>query len=131
MGLPEKRAIAKINTETLPKFQSLLDAAAGTHLELWIDWESYAEQPIEVIEVHVPERGLTEIVKCVELVCQDELGKSALQEGLTRVVLRCPSKGQPNTLSLEDKTLTVLLGDPLDTGYWPADRLVEFIEAKL
>jgi hypothetical protein len=131
MGLAEKRAIAKIKTEALPRFQAEIDGIAGTHIELTVDWDSYAEQELRVIEEHVPERGLAEIVKAIGFICRDDLGKEALRESLQKVELRCPPRSQSNELKFEDKVLTVLLGDPSVTGCWPGDRIATFVEEKL
>ena len=131
MGLTQKRAIAQLQEETLPKYQAELDAAVGAHIELAPLWESYADQDASVIERHLPNYGLAEVVKGIALVCKDELGKSAVQEAVTKVELRYPQQGQENVLALEGKVLTILLGDPGRTGYWPGDRIAQFLEKKL
>ena len=130
MGLAERRAIVKLQTETLPKAQAELDAIAGTHVELAVDWDSYAEQDVTVIERQLPAYGLDEVLKTFSSLCRDQLGKDAVRVGVEKVQLRCPAKGADIALLFENKVLTVLVGEE-SYGYWLAEKITPFMESKL
>ncbi len=97
MGMLEKRAIKAAQEGWLPRRQSELNEICGTEVPYDIEWESFAndEKGIKWIEHNGPHQ----VSAAFRGICTDDVGREAVQEGLTKIVLS-------NVEEIADKSLT-------------------------
>lgn len=115
LGLAERRALKAYQDGKYPELLKEIRAAAGFELEVEVVWEtiaklgqaeSYGEPGYWTDIYFVP------LAKALARIGQDEMGKTALQAGLKKVVVRldeasAPASNYPNGLTFEGGTLTI------------------------
>lgn len=88
MGLAERRAAKKFETEVFPAIQAQIDEVAGYHLPLEVRWDDLAVDGY----AHLYEEAWSKVyfiplVRALQAVTVDEIGRSALVAGLRSVVV--------------------------------------------
>jgi hypothetical protein len=89
MGLAERRGVEQFKTNDYPGWKSRIDQAAGFEVPVEVAWEElgvadYADRYAEFFaKVY-----FQPLVDGLSAVTVDDLGKSALREGLTKIVIR-------------------------------------------
>src|SRR5215831_4438984 len=86
MGLNERRKIKELQDITFPGRVKEIEEICGTPIPYEVDWESLADDPdglnfIENISCH-------RLNMALRVLCQDDLGKDAVRQGLKLVKLK-------------------------------------------
>jgi hypothetical protein len=89
MGLAERRGVEQFKNNEYPGWKSRIDAAAGFEVPVEVNWEElavadYASSYAEFF----PQVYFQPLVDALSAVAVDNLGKSALREGLSKVIIR-------------------------------------------
>ncbi|WP_058867821.1 hypothetical protein [Chloracidobacterium thermophilum] len=105
MGLQERRLIQQHTNTLLPQVQADLQQYCGGDIDVVVEWEGF-ENDAAALE-RLSSQCFDRLLKAVEWVCQDDLGKAALREKVHRVVVRNVPTAAERTLLLSDGILTV------------------------
>lgn len=136
MGLAERRKI-KTFCDGLEEAQNDLNKHLGFELPVSLDIESFPEDPAVVAGYECYKQyGFPQAIEVLKEVGQDDMGKEALKEQISAVIVRNTSTsgddGGERSVALEDKTLTIKVGF---YGYsdklWDQAALRSQIEAML
>jgi hypothetical protein len=89
MGLAERRGAEQFKNNDYPGWQSRIDEAAGFEIPLEVAWDElavadYASSYTDFF----PKVYFQPLVDALTAVTIDDLGKSALREGLSKIVIR-------------------------------------------
>jgi hypothetical protein len=133
MGLAERRAIKAFQDTNYPALEQQVHAAAGTPIPLEVDWnslafDSYADSYAECL----PKIFFIPLIKGFEKVAFDDMGKEAVRDGISKIVIKGSANYSSWWAELEDKVLTLTYAfsnvDSIDDR---VDVLVQKLEAKL
>ena len=89
MGLAERRAVEQFKTDDYPEWKAKIDQAAGFDVPVEVAWEE-----LGVVDyagsygAFFPMVYFQPMVDALAAITIDEMGRSALREGLTKVVVR-------------------------------------------
>src|SRR5579864_1985102 len=102
MGLNERRKIAELQSSTFPGRVKEIEEICGLAIPYEVDWDSMADDAqalnfIDNISCH-------RLNMALRMICQDDMGKQAVREGLKRVKLK-NIKDQPSTINFQGGTL--------------------------
>ena len=108
MGLAERRGVERFKNEAYPGWKTRIDEAAGFDVPVEVAWDElavadYADSYADFF----PKVYFRPLVDALNAVAVDDLGKTALREGLSKIVIR--NKGEfHNTagISFTDGVLT-------------------------
>lgn len=93
MGLIERRKMKELQEETLPGRVKEIEQICGTPIPYQVDWESLADD-IEGLN-YLDNISCHRLNMALRVICQDELGKSAVRGALKQVKLKnVKNKGQ-------------------------------------
>jgi hypothetical protein len=93
MGLIERRKMKELQEETLPGRVKEIEEICGTPIPYQVDWESLAED-IEGLN-YLDNISCHRLNMALRVICQDELGKSAVRDALKQIKLKnVKNKGQ-------------------------------------
>lgn len=89
MGLAERRGVERFKNDDYPGWKSRIDEAAGFEVPVEVAWEElgvadYADSYAEFF----PKVYFQPLVDALRAVTVDDLGKGALREGLSKIVIR-------------------------------------------
>ena len=89
MGLAERRGVEQFKNDDYPGWKSRIDEASGFEVPVEVDWEElavadYASSYAEFF----PKVYFQPLVDALNAVAVDDLGKSALRDGLSKIVIR-------------------------------------------
>lgn len=96
MGLAERRAIKAYQDHRLPQLLEAIRAAAGFPVEVEVDWDSLAVAD----SAHLYDEAFTKVyfdplIKALENITIDDLGRDALKAGLKKVVIKDEGSSWP------------------------------------
>lgn len=102
MGLNERRKVKELQDIIFPGRVKEIEEICGAPIPYEVDWESVADDPgalnfIDNVSCH-------RLNMALRMICQDEMGKDAVRDGLKRVKLR-NVKDQPSAISFQAGTL--------------------------
>ena len=103
MGLAEKRLAESIKVEKLPQFEAKLKDKAGYDIKVDIDWNTftaYDEYPLSRLDI-----VFDDLESFVKKICNDDMGKEALQEKLKTIHLTNTENNDEVKMELKDNTL--------------------------
>src|SRR5438094_7812040 len=103
MGLNERRKIEELKTTTFPGRVKEIEEICGKPIPYEIDWDSLADDAeglnfIDNISCH-------RLNMALRVICQDDLGKQAVRDGLKKINLKNVRDKSAMKLSLEDGVL--------------------------
>lgn len=133
MGLAERRAIKAFQDTTYPELEQQIHAAAGTAIPIEVDWSSlafdgYAESYAECL----PKVFFIPLIKGFEKITFDDMGKEAVKDGISKIVVQGNADYTRDWAKLEGKVLTVVHGfSNVDYVEDRVETLVSTLEAKL
>lgn len=113
MGLGERRRIAQIKEQHMPRFQKGLNDAVGFELPFEIDVTTFPEDAtvLDCYDFYYENYGPGLIVKVFTSICQDDLGKQTVRDTIKKIVFKNTAAGaeQPGEMDaqLDGKTLIV------------------------
>ena len=102
MGLDERRRVKELQEVTFPGRVKEIEEICGAPIPYEIEWESISSDAgalnfIDNVSCH-------RLNMALRMICQDDLGKQAVREGLKLVKLK-NVKGQPSALTFQGGTL--------------------------
>ena len=110
MNLKQRRALKDFQENQLPALKERMFAALGFEPELEVDWDSLMIEDWEHrVEEHFRDVYFVSATKGFEQVGQDDMGKEAMKEGISRIVMQNRSKNYygDRWASLKDGVLTL------------------------
>jgi hypothetical protein len=108
MGLAERRGAERFKNDNYPGWKSRIDEAAGFEVPVEVNWEElavadYASSYADFF----PKVFFQPLVDALSAVASDDLGKGALREGLSKIVIRNTGDFYSNAgISFADGVLT-------------------------
>jgi hypothetical protein len=89
MGLAERRSVERFKNDDYPGWKSRIDEAAGFEVPIEVTWEElavpdYADRYAE----YFPQVYFQPLLDAFSTVAADDMGKEALRETLSKVVIR-------------------------------------------
>lgn len=131
MGLQEKKAIQGIKEQYFDNYQKELNDVAGKELPIDIQWDSFELNAIKFI----PSVCLQRTLDAFKDICKDAIGKEAIQEGVTKIVVyNVAPEGaeQKKSLVLEDGVFTIHASyGGHHSGYFTDTQIREYLENTL
>lgn len=109
MGLAERRGVERFKNDDYPGWKSRIDEAAGFEVPVEVNWEElavadYASSYADFF----PKVYFQPLVDALSSVAADDLGKSALREGLSKIVVRNAGEFHNTAgISFTDGVLTI------------------------
>lgn len=96
MGLDERRRIKELQEVTLPGRVAEIEEICGAPIPYEVDWDSLADDAtglnfLDNLSCH-------RLNMALRVICQDDLGKEAVREGLTLVKLK--NVADPSAMSI-------------------------------
>lgn len=89
MGLAERRSAERFKNEDYPGWKSQIDAAAGFDVPVEVNWDELAVADYANDYASFwPQVYFQPLVDALTAVGIDEMGKTALREGLSKIVIR-------------------------------------------
>ena len=86
MGLPERRKIKELQDTTFPGRVKDIEEICGKPIPYDVDWESFADD-MEALNF-VDNISCHRLNMALRMICQDDMGKEAIREGLKTVKLK-------------------------------------------
>jgi hypothetical protein len=130
MGLNERRKIKELQETTFPERTKEIAEISGKAVPYDVAWETFAEDAgalnfVDNVACH-------RLNMALRVICQDDLGKQAVRDGLKSVKLTNVKAAADKKLSFEGGTLTMAgaYGQGL-TGAWSDGEIRELLIAKL
>ncbi|GAA4993502.1 hypothetical protein [Kitasatospora paranensis] len=135
MGLAERRSVERFKNDDYPGWKSRIDAAAGFDVPIEVEWQElavpdYADSYAE----YFPQVYFQPLVDALSAVGADDMGKDALREGVSKVVVRNTGEYfSPTGISFTDGVLTFDHKSDTNTHHVEerTKRLQEVLEAGL
>lgn len=89
MGLAERRSVERFKNEDYPGWKSRIDEAAGFEVPVEVAWEELAVDDFAArYAEHFPMVFFRPLMDAFSAVAADDMGKTALREGISKVVIR-------------------------------------------
>jgi len=108
MGLKEKRAIQGIKEAHFEGFTKDLEAVIGSSVEVEVDWDSLATDGQDHLYENWVKVSFTPLVEGFKAICIDDMGKSAVQESVKKIVIQNKSDAYgARAFTFEGGVLTV------------------------
>ena len=103
MGLAERRKIKELQDVTLPGRVVEIQEISGSPIPYEVDWESFADDAaalnfMDNISCH-------RLNMALRVICQDEMGKEAVREGLKKVRLKNVKDKSNMSITFQDGIL--------------------------
>src|SRR3974390_694897 len=86
LGLNERRKIKELQEQTFPGRVKEIEEICGAPIPYEVDWESLADDA-EALNF-IDNLSCSRLNMALRMVCQDEMGKSAVRDGLKQIKLK-------------------------------------------
>ncbi len=86
MGLNERRKIKELQETTFPGRVKEIEEICGTPIPYEVDWDSFSDS-LEALNF-VDNVSCHRLNMALRMICQDDMGKQAVREGLKKVKLK-------------------------------------------
>ena len=105
MGIAERRKIQELQQTVFPERQREIAEICGAEIPYDVDWESLASDAealnfIDNVSCH-------RVNMALRTICVDDLGRTAVREGLRRIALRNVAEPTEMRMTFADGTLTM------------------------
>jgi hypothetical protein len=130
VGLAEKRKIKELQEQTFPGRVKEIEEICGAPIPYEVDWESLADDAealnfIDNISCH-------RLNMALRTICQDELGKSAVRDGLKQVKLKNVKDKSAMHIGFQSGVLEMSCAYALRTdGMYSDNEIRKVLEEKL
>ena len=130
MGLEEKRRIKELQEVTLPDRVREIEEICGVPIPYDVDWDSLADDAealnfIDNISCH-------RLNMALRVICQDDMGKEAVRDGLKRIKLKNVKDKSAMKMSFDAGTLDMQCAYAQRTdGMFSDNAIRELLVAKL
>lgn len=125
MGLIEKRAIAKMRDNVVPRYEGELQKIGGDQISYEIIWESFLHD-ITALE-NLEEKCFRVINDIFKKITVDDIGKEAVAEGVTQIRISNGTVANINEFTLKEGVLDV----PWDWSGWPGSFYPKTVQEKI
>jgi hypothetical protein len=130
MGLAERRKIQELQTVTLPGRVREIEEICGNPIPYEVDWDSLADDAealnfMDNISCH-------RLNMALRVICQDDMGKQAVREGLKKVRLKNVKDKADMSMTFQDGVLEMHCAYALRTdGMFSDNAICELLTQKL
>lgn len=125
MGLIEKRAIANIRDNVVPRYEGELQKIGGDQISYEIIWESFLHD-ITALE-NLEEKCFRVINDIFRKITVDDIGKEAVAEGVTQIRISNGAVANINEFTLKEGVLDI----PWDWSGWPGSFYPKTVQEKI
>ncbi|MBC7783677.1 MAG: hypothetical protein H7144_07540 [Burkholderiales bacterium] len=130
MGLNERRKIKELQDATFPGRVKEIEEICGKAIPYNVDWDSLADDAaglnfIDNLSCH-------RLNMALRVICQDEMGKEAVREGLKSIKLKNVKDKSAKKITFENGVLEMHCAYALGTdGMFPDGEIRELLVKKL
>lgn len=130
MGLIEKRLIRTGQQEWIPEAQKELRELTGSEQVYEVEWDGFSSD--EAALNNFQNQAIRRINSAFRVVCRDDLGRDAVKEQITRILVRNVNDPAKKGMQLKDGTFTytVAMGKG-DAGYFSDNEIIIFLQRAL
>ena len=125
MGLIEKRAIAKIRDNVVPRYEAELKQIAGDQISYEMNWESFLHD-ITALE-NLEEKCFRVINDIFKKITVDDIGVEAVQEGVEKIHISNVKTSNVNEFTLKEGVLDI----PWDWSGYPGSFYPKTVQEKI
>jgi len=130
MGLNERRKMKELQEVTFPERVKEIEEICGVGIAYDVDWESLAEDG-EALNF-IDNLSCHRLNMALRMVCQDDLGKSAVREGLKKIKLKNVKDKPSMRISLDGGVLEMHCAYALHTdGMFDDSVIRRLLEERL
>jgi hypothetical protein len=108
MGLAERRSVLRFENDDYPAFKARIDEVAGFEVHIEVAWDELAaEDYADSYAQFFPMVYFEPLISALSAVCIDDLGKNALRDGLSKIIVRNTDEHSSESgISFTDGVLT-------------------------
>jgi len=128
MGLNERRKIKELQEFTLPDRVREIEEICGIPIPYQVDWESLADDP-EALN-YLDNISCHRLNMALRVICQDDIGKTAVRDGLKQVKHKNVRAKDAMRISFEGGTLEMECAYALGTSGMFSDSDIRTILEK-
>jgi hypothetical protein len=128
MGLNERRKIKELQEFTLPGRVKEIEEICGIPIPYQVDWESLADDPQALN--YLDNLSCHRLNMALRVICQDDIGKTAVRDGLKQIKLKNVKEKEAMRISFEDGTLEMECAYALGTSGMFSDSDIRAILEK-
>ena len=125
MGLIEKRAIAKMRDDVVPRYEAELQKIAGDQVSYEIVWDSFLDD-IQALE-NLEEKCFRAINDVFKKITVDEIGTEAVAEQIQKIRISNGKVANIQDFTLKDGVLDM----PWDWSGWPGSFYPKTVQEKI
>lgn len=125
MGLQEKRALAQLRDETLPKYQAELQKITGAAIIYVVDFDSFADNLVAI--GNLESKCLKVTNEIFGKITKDAIGKEAVAEGIKEIHLKHGEDANIAQFTLKKGVLSM----PWDWSGWPGSFFPGSVQEKI
>lgn len=125
MGLQEKRAIAQMRDETLPKYQSELREICASEVSYAVDWDTFADDMTAL--GNLENKCLKVVNEILRKVTRDAIGQEAVAQSIKEIHLSHGQNARIQEFTLADGVLSM----PWDWSGWPGSFFPDSVQEKI
>ncbi len=125
MGLIEKRAIAKMRDNVVPRYEAELKQIAGDQISYEMNWESFLHD-ITALE-NLEEKCFRVLNDIFKKITFDDIGTEAVQEGVQKIHISNAKNATVSEFSLKDGVLDI----PWDWSGFPGSFYPKTVQEKI
>lgn len=130
MGLIERRLIKQGQEEWVPEAQKELREVTAGEQVYEVEWAGFLSDDAGLNNIR--NQGLRRITAAFRVVCSDDLGKEAVKEQVSRVVLKNIDEPSKKSMMLKDGTFTVSAAwGKGSEGYFTDNELMNYLQRAL
>jgi hypothetical protein len=130
MGLNERRKVEELKTVTFPGREKEIEEICAKAIPYEIDWPSIADD-MEALNF-IDNISCHRLNMALRVICQDEMGKQAVRDGLKQIKLRNVKEKPSMKLSFENGVLEMACAYALRTdGMFSDGEIRELLIKKL
>jgi len=130
MGIAERRKINELEEQVLPGRVKEIEEICGAAIPYKVDWASFAGDATALNSMD--NLSCHRLNMALRMICQDEMGKEAVRNGIKEVRLRNVVTPADRNVVLEDGVLTMQCAYALGTRGMHSDSDIRaYLETKL
>ena len=130
MGLPEKRKIKELQDTTFPGRVKEIEEICGAAIPYDVDWDSFSDD-MEALNF-VDNISCHRLNMALRVICQDDMGKSAVRDGLKVIKLKNVKSRDDMRMGFEGGALEMHCAYALRTdGMFSDNEIRKLLEQKL
>ena len=105
MGIAERRKIQELQQTVFPERQREIAEICGAEIPYDVDWDSLADDA-EALDF-IDNVSCHRVNMALRTICVDDLGRTAVREGLRRIALRNVAEPSEMRMTFDDGTLSM------------------------